>query len=443
MNVVVIGAGLAGCEAAYQLTRFNIPVTVIDMKPVNRSLAHHNPDFAELVCSNSLKSTKLHNASGLLKEEMRIVGSLCMEAAKQAQIPAGGALAVDRQQFSAYITQKIQSNKNIKVLCETVSKIPIADGVIIATGPLTQGELADDIKNFLQVEHLSFYDAASPIITADSIDENLVFRQNRYEKESEDYVNCPMDRKQYQAFHQAIINAQKAPLKNFEELRLFEGCIPIEILAERGEDTMRFGPLKPVGLTNPKTGYEPYACVQLRKENNPPTLYSLVGFQTRLTFSEQKRVFRMIPGLQSAEFIRFGVMHRNTFIHSPGNISKIYQSIKRPSLFFAGQITGVEGYVESMASGMIAGINAALYLKGIHQKFDPDANTMMGALAEYIGKAKTSDFQPMNANFGIINPLEESIKNKSLKYSLMASRAIKEITRKFFEIKIYMDKTNS
>lgn len=424
MKATVVGAGLAGCEAAYQLTRFNIPVTLIDMKPDSMSPAHHSTDFAELVCSNSLKADRIENACGLLKEEMRIIGSLSMDAAYYARLPAGGALAVDRNKFSQFIMNSIRNNPLIEIKQQIVDEIPNDDCVIIATGPLTQGDLSENILKVLETKDISFYDAASPIVTFDSINMNIAFRQSRYDKGSDDYINCPMNDHEYKAFQEALTNAEVAPIHDFEDRKVFEGCMPIETMAKRGEDTIRFGPLKPVGLMDKRTGIQPYACVQLRQDNESATLYNLVGFQTRLTFNAQKNVFQMIPGLENAEFIRYGVMHRNTFIKSPGILNNLYQCIKIPEIFFAGQITGVEGYVESMASGMCAGINAALYLMGKEDKFELPSSTVMGALSNYISDTSIKNFQPMNSNFGIVDSLSVKVRKKEDRYHMVAQKSI-------------------
>lgn len=427
-HVTVIGAGLAGCEAAYQITRFNIHLRLIDMKPAESSPAHQSSSFAELVCSNSLKASKIENACGLLKEELRHIGSLLMEAADHTRLPAGGALAVDREQFSEYITDAIKNNPLIEIIQQKVETIPDDPCVIIATGPLTQGNLFENIKETDGLESMYFFDAAAPVILAESIDHDIAFRQSRYQ-DGGDYVNCPLDSSRYKEFWNELIHAEVAPVHDFESKAVFEACMPIEVMAQRGEDTIRFGPMKPVGLTDPRTGREPYACVQLRQDNHSASLYSLVGFQTRLKFTEQERVFRMIPGLEHAEFVRFGVMHRNTYLKSPGFINSCYQSRHNPGLFFAGQITGVEGYVESVSSGMMAGINAALYILGREERLDLPSTTVTGALAHYISDSRVRDFQPMNANFGIVDPIGKKIRRKEERNREIAARSLETVDK--------------
>lgn len=434
LTVTVVGAGLAGCEAAYQITRFNVHVKLIEMKPEAMTAAHRSANFGELVCSNSLKAKKVENANGLLKQEMRTISSLVIEAADHCSIPAGGALAVDREKFSRYITEKIKSNPLIDIEERTLNEIPEGDCVIIATGPLTAGNLFEDIKRLVGTDQLSFYDAASPIVHKDSIDMGKAFMQSRYNKGTDDYINCSMDREEYEKFRNEIIAAELAQVRDFEDKKIFEGCMPIEIMAKRGIDTMRFGPLKPVGLVDPKTGKEPYACVQLRQDNESGSLYNMVGFQTRLTFNEQKRVFRMIPGLENCEFARYGVMHRNSFIKSPKVLDATYHCTKKTGLFFAGQITGVEGYNESASSGMIAGINAALYIKTGKTDLLFPSTTVSGALAGYISDASVKKFQPMGANFGIVDPLERRIKNKEQRNAMIARRALEEIQKVAYNI---------
>ncbi|MHB1453544.1 MAG: methylenetetrahydrofolate--tRNA-(uracil(54)-C(5))-methyltransferase (FADH(2)-oxidizing) TrmFO [Saccharofermentanales bacterium] len=430
MGITVVGAGLAGCEAAYQIARFGIPVTLIDMKPVEMSPAHKSADFAELVCSNSLKADRVISACGLLKEEMRRIGSLLLDAAQVNRIPAGGALAVDREGFSGFITQKIRSNPFIHIETDRVDAIPADDCVIIATGPLTSGLLFDSIRQTIGTEELYFYDAAAPVIESGSIDMDIAFRQSRYQRGGDDYINCPMDESQYKIFISELVNADHADLHEFESLKVFEGCMPIESMASRGEDTLRFGPMKPVGLLDPATGKRPYACIQLRQDNFAGTLYSPVGFQTRLRFKEQQRVFRMIPGLEKAEFVKFGVMHRNTYIHSPGVIDATYMAVEAPGLYFAGQITGVEGYVESMASGMLAGIHAAIRYQRNETGYILPATTMMGALSHYISDPAVKRFQPMNANFGILPSVTSKSRiSKEEKYTMMAERSLAEIDK--------------
>ncbi len=422
-GITVVGAGLAGCEAAVAAANAGIPVTLIDMKPEKRSPAHKSDMLAELVCSNSLKAQRIDSAAGLLKEEMRILGSVCMEAAKVSSVAAGGALAVDRDIFSAAVTEKVKSHPLITFKTETVEIIP--DGVtVIATGPLTDGALAAAIEKYCDAENLSFYDAAAPIVTAESIDLNIAFKASRYSDGEGDYLNCPMSMEEYEKFYDALINAQTAPLHDIDrKLKVYEGCMPVEVLAKRGKDSIRFGPLKPVGLRDPRTGHRPWAAVQLRKENEAGTLYNLVGFQTNLKFPEQKRVFSMIPGLENAEFVRYGVMHRNSFINSPKLLSKDLSLKTNNRLFFAGQLSGVEGYMESAASGIVAGLNAARRIKGEVPVVLPDY-TMIGALLSYITTSVTADFQPMGANFGILPPLEETIKNKRERYAAFSERSL-------------------
>ncbi|MBR7132870.1 MAG: methylenetetrahydrofolate--tRNA-(uracil(54)-C(5))-methyltransferase (FADH(2)-oxidizing) TrmFO [Clostridia bacterium] len=423
-SVTVIGAGLAGCEAAWQLANRGIDVTLLEMKPQKSTAAHKSSDFAELVCSNSLKAARIDSAAGLLKEEMRRFGSLCLEASDTCSVAAGGALAVDRDIFSKYITEKIKSHPNIKVECKTVSELPDDTVTVVATGPLTDGALAENISKLCETENLSFFDAAAPIVTAESIDMNIAFFASRYGKGTDDYINCPMNKDEYTKFHNALISAESAPLKDFDcPVNVYEGCMPIEILAKRGDDSIRFGPLKPVGLTDPRTGHRPWAVVQLRKENAAGSLYNLVGFQTNLKFPEQKRVFSMIPGLQNAEFMRYGVMHRNTFINSPRLLLDNLSLKANPRIFFAGQLSGVEGYMESAASGIIAGINAAAYLNQEKAIVLPEF-TMIGALLKYICDESVTNFQPMGANFGVLPPLEQKIKDKRERYAALSERSL-------------------
>ncbi len=424
MKVKVIGAGLAGCEAAWQLAKNGIEVELYEMKPHKYSPAHSSQNFAELVCSNSLKADRIENACGLLKEEMRYFDSVMMEAADISRVPAGGALAVDRDVISAYITDKIKSHPLVTVINEEVTEINADDYAIIATGPLTSDGLAESIKNLTLDDELYFYDAAAPIVTEESIDHTKVFKAARYDKGTADYINCPMTKEEYTEFYNALVNAETAQLKEFENQKVFEGCMPVEVMAKRGEQTLVFGPLKPVGLVNPATGKDDsYAVVQLRQDNMEGTLYNLVGFQTNLKWGEQKRVFSMIPGLEKAEFVRYGVMHRNTYINSPTLLNKYYQMEKYPKIFFAGQITGVEGYVESASSGIIAGYNMAKMLNG-EDMFEPDIRTCIGALPLYISNQANTKFQPMNANFGIIEGLNEKIRNKAERYNKIALRAL-------------------
>lgn len=429
MTVSVIGAGLAGCEAAWRLAQEGISVRLHEMKPEKYSPAHKYGGFAELVCSNSLKAARLESAAGLLKYEMEMLGSLTVPCAKENSVEAGGALAVDREKFSDSVTEKIRNHPLIEVIGEEVTEIP--DGmVIIATGPLTSGAMAEKIHE-LCGEGLSFYDAAAPIVTYESLDKEKVFFASRYDRGDADYVNCPMNKEEYLAFYEALIGAEKVQLKDFEThpFSVYEGCMPIEELARRGVDTMRFGPMKPVGITDSRTGRRPYAVVQLRRENRKGTLFNLVGFQTNLKFGEQKRVFSMIPGLENAEFMRFGVMHRNTFINSPELLNSDFSMRKNHDIFFAGQITGVEGYMESAASGLIAGIAAARRIKGLEPLKLP-GDTMTGALSAYISDSYNSGkFQPMGANMGILPDIGVRIKDKKEKYGVYANRAVESLKR--------------
>ncbi len=426
-EVSVIGAGLAGCEAAWRLAQEGINVRLYEMKPEKFTPAHKYRGFAELVCSNSLKAARLESAAGLLKYEMELLGSLTVPCAKENSVEAGGALAVDRERFSDAVTEKITSHPLIEIIGGEVTELP--DGtVIIATGPLTSGAMADVIRE-LCGDGLSFYDAAAPIVTFDSLDKEKVFFASRYDRGDADYINCPMNKEEYLAFHEALIGAEKVQLKDFEThpFSVYEGCMPIEELARRGVDTMRFGPMKPVGIDDPRTGRRPYAVVQLRRENREGTLFNLVGFQTNLKFGEQKRVFSMIPGLGNAEFIRYGVMHRNTFINSPELLNADFSMRTRPEIFFAGQMTGVEGYMESAASGLIAGIAAARRIKGLEPLKLP-ADTMTGALSAYISDPFNSGkFQPMGANMGILPDIGVRIKDKKERYGAYAERAVKSL----------------
>ncbi|MGI6123160.1 MAG: methylenetetrahydrofolate--tRNA-(uracil(54)-C(5))-methyltransferase (FADH(2)-oxidizing) TrmFO [Acetivibrionales bacterium] len=424
----VIGAGLAGSEAAWQIAKQGINVRLFEMKPHKKTPAHHSDTFAELVCSNSLRSDMLENAVGLLKEELRRLGSLIIECADETRVPAGGALAVDREGFSKAVTDKILKNPLIEVINEEVTILCKDDITIVATGPLTSDKLADEIAKLIGDDRLYFFDAAAPIVRLDSINMDIAFKASRYDKGEADYINCPMNKEEYLKFYEALINAETVELKEFEDNRVFEGCMPIETMAKRGVDTIRFGPLKPVGLIDPKTGKESYAIVQLRQDDKAATLYNIVGFQTHLKWGEQKRVFRMIPGLEKAEFERYGVMHRNTFINSPALLDNVYRLKKQPNLFFAGQMTGVEGYVESTASGFVAGINAARQLNG-QEDFIFPSSTAIGSLARYISNPGTAKFQPMNVNFGIIDPLNERIRNKKERYRTVANRALETIEK--------------
>ncbi len=427
MKFNVIGAGLAGTEAAWQIANAGEKVTLFEQKPLKRSPAHKSDDFAELVCSNSLKAARIDSAAGLLKEEMARLGSLTVPVARECSVAAGGALAVDRNIFSSCVTEKIRSHPNITVVNSAVEDIPVEDGsvTIVATGPLTDGAMSESIKS-LCGDYLSFYDAAAPIITADSIDMDIVFGASRYGRGGEsDYLNCPFNKEQYENFISELVNAQGAVLHDFD---VYEGCMPIEKLAKRGADAPRFGPMKPVGLIDPKTGHRPWAAVQLRRENSAGTMFNLVGFQTNLKFGEQKRVFSMIPGLENAEFVRYGVMHRNSFLDSPRLLSKTFQLRKQPNVFFAGQITGVEGYMESAASGIIAGKNAVRAAHGKSPLELPPV-TMTGALCSYISDETVRDFQPMGANFGILPPIEPKIKDKKQRYAALAERALSALER--------------
>ena len=418
--VTVIGAGLAGCEAAWQLASRGIPVALYEMKPACHSPAHHMNGFAELVCSNSLKAEHLTNASGLLKAEMKLLNSLILSAAEKTRVPAGGALAVDRDRFSEAVTEAVSSHPLIAIHRERVDAIP-GDPAIIATGPLTDAALAGAIGSLPGFHALHFFDAAAPIVTAESLDMTRVFRASRYEKGA-DYLNCPMTQAEYDAFYDALMSAELAEVHDFDKKQVFEGCLAVEILASRGRQTLAFGPLKPVGLVDPRTGRAPYANVQLRQENEQGTLYNLVGFQTRLKWPEQKRVFSMIPGLEHADFARYGVMHRNTYLNSPDVLGRNYQVKDRPLLRFAGQLTGVEGYMESTASGLVAGVSLAKALLG---EPEPDftGDTVLGTLALHV-TTPTSDFQPMNANFGILRPLDERVRGKRNRYEKLAERSL-------------------
>ena len=428
MTVKVIGAGLAGCEAALQLAKAGIDVKLYEMKPKKFTPAHKSENFAELVCSNSLKAERVENACGLIKEEMRFFGSVMMEAADISKVPAGGALAVDRDEFSQYITQKIKEEPKIEVISEEVTKIDTDEYTIIAAGPLASEGLSEAIKTLTGSENMYFYDAAAPVVLKESIDFDKVFYAARYDRGTADYINCPMTKEEYEEFYKELINAETAPLKEFENQKVFEGCMPVEVMAKRGIDTLLFGPLKPVGLKNPKTGKDDaHAVVQLRQDNKDATLYNIVGFQTNLKWGEQKRVFSMIPGLCDAEFVRYGVMHRNTYINAPGILNRYYQMKKHPKIFFAGQISGVEGYVESASSGILAGYNMAKLIKG-EPMFEPDVKTSIGSLPIYISDESKESIQPMNANFGIIESWPERIRGgKVERYKLVAKRALETI----------------
>jgi methylenetetrahydrofolate--tRNA-(uracil-5-)-methyltransferase len=438
MAVKVIGAGLAGCEAAWQLAKAGIDVELYEMKPEKFTPAHKYAGFAELVCSNSLKAERIGSAAGMLKEEMRRLGSLIMECAEGTRVSAGGALAVDRERFSDAVTERIRKNPFIRVIGKEITEIPDGE-VIIATGPLTSDPLAGSIRE-LCGDYLYFHDAAAPIVTFESLDKDKVFFAARYGRGEADYINCPMDKDEYLRFYSELINAESAPLHDFDRehfekdgFKVYEGCMPIEVLAKRGEDTMRFGPMKPVGLTDPRTGKRPYAVVQLRAENSQGTLYNLVGFQTNLKFGEQKRVFSLITGLENAEFVRYGVMHRNTFINSPKLLNRQFNMRTRERLFFAGQITGVEGYIESAASGILAGLNMARRLSGKEYVSLPET-TMLGALSRYISDPTVERFQPMGCNMGILPELPERIRDKKLRYEKIAERGLEALDKVIAEL---------
>lgn len=427
MELKIIGAGLAGCEAAWQAAQRGITVKLYEMKPKKHTPAHKSGDFAELVCSNSLRADGIYNAVGLLKEEMRKMDSLIMSCADAARVPAGGALAVDREGFSRLVTEKIKNHPNIEVFEEEVTEIDTDVYTIIAAGPLASDAIAEKIKRLSGSEYLHFFDAAAPIVSYESINMDKAFRAARYGKGGDDYINCPMDRDEYLAFYKELVSAEAAEVHGVDGApKVFEGCMPIEVMAKRGEDTMRFGPLKPVGLTNLHDGQRPYAVVQLRQDNAAGSMYNIVGFQTHLKFPEQKRVFSMIPGLENAEFMRYGVMHRNTYINSPKLLNKEYRMREYPKIFFAGQITGVEGYVESAASGLIAGRAAANAVLGKCSEI-PSNSTAIGALAAYVSNEGIVNFQPMNVNYGIMEGLTERIKDKRIKAERIAERSLAEI----------------
>ena len=425
-TATVVGAGLAGTEAAWQLAQRGIRVRLYEMKPVQKTPAHHSDQMAELVCSNSLRSDRLSNAVGLLKQEMRLFSSLIMEAADRTRVPAGGALAVDRESFSAYVDGKIRAHEMIEVIPEEITEIPAEGPVIIATGPLTSEALSESIRKLPGIGTLNFYDAAAPIVTFESIAQDKVFRQSRYDR-GDDYLNCPMNEEEYNRFIDALIEAETAEIHGFEESGVFEGCMPIESMAKRGRMVPAFGPMKPVGLKDPRTGKEPYAVVQLRQDDAAASLYNIVGFQTRLTFPEQRRVFGMIPGLENASFARYGVMHRNTFIQSPGFLNAHFEMIERPGCYFAGQMTGVEGYVESAASGLLAGVSLANDLNG-KGVFELPGYTAMGAMGRYVS-SPNRHFQPMNCSFGLIDPLpavpgKKKIRDKTERYEAISARSL-------------------
>lgn len=423
--VNVIGAGLAGSEAAWQLASRGIQVHLYEMRPTKQTPAHHTDQFAELVCSNSLRGNSLTNAVGVLKEEMRLLDSVIIRSADDCAVPAGGALAVDRHEFARLVTERVKNHELVTVFTEEMETIPKGP-TIIATGPLTSEALSTELKQLTGEEYLYFYDAAAPIIEVDSIDRDKVYLKSRYDKGEAAYLNCPMTEDEFNNFYDALVEAETVPVKNFEKEMFFEGCMPVEVMAKRGRKTLLFGPMKPVGLEDPNTGKRPYAVVQLRQDNTSGTLYNIVGFQTHLKWGPQKEVVRMIPGLENAEIVRYGVMHRNTFINSPSLLDKTYQYKQRDDLFFAGQMTGVEGYVESAASGLTAGINAARLMQSKEPLVFPE-ETMIGAMAEYITSANPGNFQPINANFGLVPPFEERIKGKKERYEKYAERALTTI----------------
>lgn len=429
-KVIIVGAGMAGSEAAWQVAQRGIKVDLYEMRPEKSTPAHKTEKFAELVCSNSLRGAGLENAVGLLKEEMRQLNSIIMESADINRVPAGGALAVDREGFSQYITDKVKNHPNVTVINKEIETIPQEDDVItiIASGPLTSEVLAKSIGELTGEDYFYFYDAAAPLISKESIDMSKAYRASRYGKGTADYINCPMDKEEYEKFWQELTTAELAPIKEFEKAKFFEGCMPVEEMARRGIDTLLYGPLKPVGLEDPKTGKRPYAVVQLRQDNAADSLYNIVGFQTHLKWPEQKRVFGLIPGLENAEFVRYGVMHRNTFINSPELLRPTLQYKDRDDLLFAGQMTGVEGYIESAASGLVAGVNAAYLAKGENPVIFPE-QTAHGSMCKYITSAVAKHFQPMNANFGLMPPLEERIRDKKLKKQKIAERALEFLTK--------------
>ncbi|MGG0291092.1 FADH(2)-oxidizing methylenetetrahydrofolate--tRNA-(uracil(54)-C(5))-methyltransferase TrmFO [Bacillus pacificus] len=429
--VNVIGAGLAGSEAAYQIAKRGVQVRLYEMRPVRQTPAHHTDKFAELVCSNSLRANTLTNAVGVIKEEMRLMDSVIIRAADECSVPAGGALAVDRHEFAAKVTEYVKNHPNVTVLNEEITEIPEGP-TVIATGPLTSPDLSAQLKELTGEDYFYFYDAAAPIVEKDSIDMNKVYLKSRYDKGEAAYLNCPMTEEEFDRFYEALIAAETVPLKEFEKEIFFEGCMPVEVMASRGRQTLVFGPMKPVGLEDPKTGKTPYAVVQLRQDDAAGTLYNIVGFQTHLKWGPQKEVLQLIPGLENAEIVRYGVMHRNTFINSPNLLRPTYQYKQRDDLFFAGQMTGVEGYVESAASGLLAGINAARLVKGEEPVVLPPV-TAMGSMANYITATNAKNFQPMNANFGLFAPLEKKIKKKAERNEAYATRALETI-RNFVNI---------
>ena len=426
-KAIVIGAGFAGVEASVQLARAGVEVHLYEMKPHRFSPAHKNENFAELVCSNSFKALRVDSAAGLMKEEMTRMGSICVPIAKECSVPAGGSLSVNREDFARMVTEKVESFENIFIHREEVTEIPKvgkdADAVVIAAGPLVSDALSKKIEE-LCGDSLHFFDAAAPIVAGDSIDMEYAFAASRYDHGDDDYINCPMNKEEYEAFYEALVNAEGAPQHDFDKRKTgYEGCMPIEVMANRGIDTMRFGPMKPVGLRDPKTGHRPWACLQLRRETKDGDMFNLVGFQTNLKFGEQKRVFSMIPALHDAEFLRYGVMHRNTFINSPKLLSADYQFRTVPGLFFAGQITGVEGYMESAQSGLMAGLNAARFIKSEEPLVLPKT-TIMGALASYISDESVENFQPMGANFGVLPAIEPKIRDKKERYAALSARSL-------------------
>ena len=427
-KVTIIGAGLAGCEACYQLAKRGVEVDLIDIKPSSFTPAHSNPNFAEIVCSNSLKSLDLSTASGALKGEMELLDSLILKVAKGCSVPAGNALAVDREAFSLKVTETIKGFKNVNIISKEVKEIPKSGIVIIATGPLTTTPLSNEISKKLNSKNLHFFDASSPIIDANSVDFNIAYVKDRYDKGNGDYINCPMNKEQYLNFYNELTNANRVELKDFEKKEIFEGCMPVEIMASRGVDALRYGPLKPIGLNNPKTGEKYYAVVQLRKENNTNSLFNMVGFQTNLTFSEQKRVFSLIPGLQNANFVKYGVMHRNSYVNAPEVLKNTFQIKNMENIFIAGQLSGVEGYMESTASGLICGINAYLLLNN-KPLIELNSKTILGGIINYITTFNGKNFQPMNANFGVLDSLETKIKDEKERKLAFSNRAINEMKK--------------
>ncbi|RXI98018.1 FADH(2)-oxidizing methylenetetrahydrofolate--tRNA-(uracil(54)-C(5))-methyltransferase TrmFO [Anaerobacillus alkaliphilus] len=425
IKVNVIGAGLAGSEAAWQIAERGIKVRLYEMRPVKQTPAHHTDKFAELVCSNSLRSNALSNAVGVLKEEMRQLQSVIIRSADDCAVPAGGALAVDRHEFAGLVTERVKNHPLVEVINEEITEIPQGP-TVIASGPLTSEKLSQQLKDLTGEDYLYFYDAAAPILEADSIDREKAYLKSRYDKGEAAYLNCPMTEEEFDRFYDALVSAETVPLKEFEKEIFFEGCMPVEVLARRGKKTLLFGPMKPVGLEDPKTGKRPFAVVQLRQDNQSGTLYNIVGFQTHLKWGPQKEVLQLIPGLEQAEIVRYGVMHRNTFINSPKLLLPTYQYKARPDLFFAGQITGVEGYVESAAAGLLAGINAARFVQGKEMVVLPE-ETVLGSMANYITTANEKNFQPMNANFGLLPPIEPRVKNKKERYEQLATRALDTI----------------